>query len=427
MDHFQRRDGELYAEGVSLQEIADRFGTPTFVYARATITRHVRVLQEALADLDHEVCYAVKANGNLGLLELLNNLGCGFDAVSEGELARVLKAGGRAKRTIFSGVGKRPEEIERALKAGVLYLGVESAEELATVAEVAQRVGVRAPVALRVNPDVDAQTHAYIATGMKKNKFGVPWDQARDLYQSHAAHPHLELCGVTCHIGSQITQLAPFQDAAERMARLATDLQQSGVPLRYLGMGGGLGVPYGDEGPPSPQAYGEALSAVVKPTGLTLVLEPGRVIMGNAGVLLTRVVRRKTGADRQFVIVDAAMNDLLRPALYQAHHRMEVVAPRPGPQETVDVVGPVCESADAFARNLTLSRVEAGDALVLRTAGAYGFVMSSQYNGRPRAAEVLCDGDQSLLLRQRETVADLWRGEYGLRGHFHDTLLPRNF
>jgi diaminopimelate decarboxylase len=412
VDHFTRRDGGLACEDVQLADIAARFGTPTYVYSRATIARHVQVLGAAMSALPHLVCYAVKANANLAVLELLRELGCGFDAVSVGELARVQKAGGDPARTILSGVGKRDDEIEAALAAGVLYVSVESAEELDAIA----RSGRRARVSIRVNPDVDAKTHPYIATGMAQNKFGVPLDEARALYRRALGISTLEMVGVTCHIGSQVTELGPFEDAARRMSALARELLDAGVPLRFVGMGGGLGIPYQDETPPPPERYGAALTSLLGPLGLTVVLEPGRVIVGNAGVLLARVVRRKSGKERRFVLVDAGMNDLIRPALYGARHRIEPVGPARGAPEIVDVVGPVCESADTFAKSLELPRLESGDLVAVRSAGAYGFAMSSQYNARPRAAEVLVDGARAVLVRRRETLEELWRGESSLDG-----------
>jgi diaminopimelate decarboxylase len=413
MDYFQRRHGVLHAEDVPLTDIADAHGTPTYVYSRATITRHVRVLQQGVGELDHLLCYAVKANGNLAVLDLINRLGCGFDAVSGGELARVMAIGADPKTTLVSGIGKRDDEIAQALSAGVLYLCVESAEELDATAQIARHMGVRARVSVRVNPDVDPRTHPYIATGLKQNKFGVPMADAMELYERGRTETSLQMVGVTCHIGSQVTALEPFLDAAQRMAELAGQLRAAGTPLQHLGMGGGLGVPYfgGDE-PPSPERYGQELAAILKPLGLRVVLEPGRVIVGNAGVLLTRVVRQKQGADRRFVIVDAGMNDLLRPALYGAQHDLEpVVAGQEHARQPVDVVGPVCESSDTFSKSHDLPALRTGDLLALRTVGAYGAVMSSTYNGRPLAAEVLCDGDQALLVRERQAVSDLWRGE----------------
>ena len=415
MDHFHIRDHELCCEKVRLSDVADQFGTPTYVYSRATITRHVNVLKEALGSLDHLICYAVKANSNLAILELLQSLGCGFDAVSVGELARVLHVGADVQRTIVSGVGKRDDEITAALEAGVLYITVESAQELDAIAAIAKRLGVQAPISIRVNPDVDAKTHAYISTGMKQNKFGVPVEEALKLYRAGLNNPALHLVGLTCHIGSQITDLEPFVDAAQRMQTLTQTLIAEGVPLRYLGMGGGLGIPYMGESPPSPKLYGEALAKALGNLNLTLVVEPGRVIVGNAGILLTRVVRTKQGAERAFAVVDAGMNDLIRPALYQANHQLAAVRPEDTTDtEIIDVVGPVCESSDTFAKQQSLPRWQPGDLIAIRSTGAYGFVMASNYNGRPRPAEVLCDDDTVNLIRRRETIEELWQGEYHL-------------
>ena len=415
MDHFQRQGPTLHCENVNLHQVAERFGTPTYVYSKATISRHVRVLQEALVDLPHHLCFAVKANANLAILELLQNLGCGFDTVSVGELKRVQHIGAKPKQVIFSGVGKRDDEIASALRAGVLYICVESEEELAAVAGIAASMGVRAPVSVRVNPDVDAKTHPYIATGLNKNKFGIPMERAEAIYAEAILNPNLHMVGVTCHIGSQVTQLDPFQDTAHRMLKLAQALLKAGAPLEYLGMGGGLGIAYAGETPPPPQAYGKALAAILGPLNLTVVFEPGRVIVGNAGVLLTQVTRRKSGATRNFVLVDAGMNDLIRPALYQAHHAIEAVDTHDTAVELCDIVGPVCESADTFAEQQPFPIWEPGSLLAIRSAGAYGFVMTSHYNGRPRPAEVLCDGDQAYLVRKRETIDELWRGETRLR------------
>lgn len=426
MDYFERKQRVLHAENIALVDIAARFGTPTYVYSAATVTRHVRVLQEGLRDLDHVLCYAVKANGNLAILQLLNQLGVHFDAVSVGELARVLKAGGQGNTTILSGVGKRDDEIRAALRAGVMYICAESAEEIDAIARIAQEMGLRAPVSVRVNPDVDAQTHPYISTGLKQNKFGVPMQDALALYQRAQQYTSLAMVGVTCHIGSQITDLQPFLDAAQRMVVLVKQLKDVGMPLRHVGLGGGLGIPYGHETPPSPKAYGEALTGILRPLQLQVVFEPGRVIIGNAGILLTRVVRQKAGADRHFVLVDAGMNDLLRPALYNAYHDIvRVVDTNETEVAPVDVVGPVCESADTFAKGRTLPPLHAGDLVALRSAGAYGFVMSSTYNGRPQPAEVLVDGDSATLVRARSSLADLWHGEAGLHGEPFDAAVPQ--
>lgn len=416
MDHFGYAGGTLCAEDVSLAEVAARFGTPTYVYARATLQRHVEVLRRGLGELPHRICYAVKANGNLALLQVLHRLGCNFDAVSGGELLRVGRAGAPASGTIFSGVGKSDQEIRLALQLGVLYLSVESEAELVAIGEVAREMNVVAPVSLRINPDVDAKTHPYISTGMAENKFGVPTEAVPALVRLAVAHPHLELCGLSCHIGSQITELSPFRDAARRLATQVGGVQATGVTLRHVGMGGGLGIPYNDESPPDPAAYGAALGEVLAPLQREIVLEPGRVLVGNAGVLLTRVVRCKQHGPRAFVLVDAGMNDLMRPALYQAHHRIVPVAqPAPGASDVVvDVVGPVCESADTFGRAIALPQLRPGDLLAIRSAGAYGSVMASNYNGRPRPAEVLCDGARVQLVGRREAPEELWRLEADL-------------
>ncbi len=414
MDHFQRQGPTLHCEDVNLHDVAQRFGTPTYVYSKATITRHIKVLQEALTDLPHHICYAVKANGNLSILEVIQELGCGFDAVSVGELKRVEHIGADPKQVIFSGVGKRDDEIRSALEAGVLYICVESEEELEAVSKIAESMQIAAPVSVRVNPDVDPKTHPYIATGLNKNKFGIPMDRAEDIYREAVKNPNLKMVGVTCHIGSQVTQLDPFLDAAHRMLELTKKLLEVGAPIEYLGMGGGLGIPYAGETPPPPKVYGEALAKVLGPLKMTIVFEPGRVIIGNAGILLTEVVRRKEGATRTFTIVDAGMNDLIRPALYQAHHGIEGVDESDGETAPCDVVGPVCESADTFAEQTEFPIWKPGSLLAIRSAGAYGFVMACQYNGRPRPAEVLCDGDKAYLVRKRESLEELWSGEMRL-------------
>jgi diaminopimelate decarboxylase len=413
VNHFQRRRGVLHAEKLPLSRLAAEHGTPLYVYSTATITRHWRAMDRALSGLDHLVCYALKANGNLAVLRLLARLGAGFDIVSGGELYRVLKAGGDPGKVVFSGVGKRDDEIAFALEAGVKAIDVESGAELARVSVVARRLGVRAPIALRVNPDVDPRTHPYISTGLRESKFGVSMDEARRLYPIAAGDPALEVRGVACHIGSQITTLRPFLDAVSRLLVLVRDLGKAGIRLRHLDVGGGLGIPYDDEEPPHPEAYGRALRRALAGFDGQVLVEPGRLLVGNAGVLLTRVLYLKRSGRKTFVIVDAAMTDLVRPALYGAHHAIEPVdAPRRGVREIVcDVVGPVCESADFLARRRHMPEPRAGDLLAVRSAGAYGFAMSCNYNARPRAAEVLVDGDRAVLARRRETYADLVRGE----------------
>jgi diaminopimelate decarboxylase len=413
VNHFRRLRGALHAERVPLARLAALHGTPLFVYSTATLTRHWKVLERALKGVDHLTCYALKANGNLGVLRVLARLGAGFDIVSGGELFRVLKAGGDPRKVVFSGVGKRDDELAFALEAGVKVLDVESGAELGRVSVIARRLGVRAPIALRVNPDVDARTHPYISTGLRENKFGVPVEEARRLYALAAKDPALEIRGVACHIGSQITTLRPFLDAVARLRALARELGKAGVRLHHLDVGGGLGIPYGDEAPPAPEEYGRALKRALRGFDGQLLLEPGRLLVGNAGILLTRVLYLKRNGKKAFAVVDAAMNDLLRPSLYGAEHAVEPVdAPRRGAGQLVcDVVGPVCESTDFLAKARRLPEPQPGDLLAIRTAGAYGFAMSSNYNARPRAAEVLVDRDRARLVRRRETYADLVRGE----------------
>lgn len=424
MDYFERHDGVLHADGVDVREIAAHTGTPSYVYSAATLQRHARVMQDAMGSLPHLLCYAVKANGNLALLEWLAQAGCGFDAVSVGELVRVSQSGGDLARTIMSGVGKSDYEIACALRAGCLYICIESAPELDAVIRVARKTGIQAEVTVRVNPDVDPKTHPYISTGLRKNKFGVLTEAALALYERGQASEHIVMSGISCHIGSQITELEPFRDAATRVVELARRLIDRGIPLRHIGMGGGLGIPYRDESPPSPSLYGETLRDLLGPLGLTVVLEPGRVIVGNAAIVLTRVVRIKTHGTRQFAIVDVGMNDLIRPALYQAHHRVIPVEGKGDNSERYDVVGPVCESADTFALDCQLPVLREGSLLALRSAGAYSFVLASNYNGRRRPAEIFCRDGQWQTIRERETFADLTRGERRLDGSSVDESLP---
>jgi len=413
VNHFQRRGGVLHAEGIPIADLAQAYGTPLYLYSTATLVRHWRVLHRSLAGLRHLVCYAIKANSNLAVLNLFARLGSGFDIVSSGELYRVVKAGGDPRKVVFSGVGKRDDEIAFALHQRVKVLNVESGPELGRVSVVARRMGVRAPIALRVNPDVDPRTHPYIATGLRKSKFGVPVDDARRLYALAAKDPALDVRGVACHIGSQITTVAPFLDAIARVRALVRDLERTGLRLAHLDIGGGLGIQYRNEEPPHPDDYGRAVKRALRGFRGEVILEPGRVLVGNAGILVTRVLYVKRSGRKVFVVVDAAMNDLVRPSLYGAHHDIEPVgAPRPGAREVVcDVVGPVCESADFLARGRRLPEPESGDLLCVRSAGAYGFAMSSNYNARPRAAEVLVDGARAHLARRRERLPDLVRGE----------------
>ncbi|MFP5305146.1 MAG: diaminopimelate decarboxylase [Gammaproteobacteria bacterium] len=411
MDHFELRDGRLYAEDVAVADIAARFGTPCYVYSRATLTRHFRAFDDALAGTDHFVCYAVKANSNLAVLQLLARLGAGFDIVSGGELHRVLRAGGDASKIVFSGVGKREDEMRAALDAGIYCFNVESAFELDALDALARSMNRRAPIALRVNPDVDAKTHPYISTGLKKNKFGVDIATAEALYAEAATRAGIEIVGVASHIGSQLLEIAPFLDALDRVLALVDRLQARGVRLRHIDVGGGLGVRYKDETPPEPRDWALAIRPRLAERGLRILTEPGRAIAGNAGILVTRVLGLKPGAGKSFAIVDAAMNDLLRPTLYQAWMSIVPVTPRSDvPAQVYDVVGPVCETGDWLGKDRELA-VAPGDLLAVRTAGAYGFVMSSNYNTRPRAAEVMVDGAHAQLVRARETLDDLLRGE----------------
>jgi diaminopimelate decarboxylase len=411
MDCFSYRFGQLYAEDVPVAEIAAHFGTPVYVYSRASIEQNWRTFDQAFAQHPHLICYAVKANSNLAVLNLLARLGSGFDIVSVGELERVLKAGGKAEKIVFSGVGKREDELRRALEVGIACFNVEVAEEFERLNRIAGELGLEAKVALRVNPDIDAKTHPYIATGLKENKFGIDMADALEEILRAAELPHLKIVGLDCHIGSQLTQLAPFLAALERVLNLAERLKQEGIALKHLDLGGGLGISYRDELPPKPGEYAVALLAKLKGYGYEVWLEPGRAIVGNAGILVTRVEYLKKTPAKNFAIVDAAMNDLLRPALYQAWHTIVPVRLHTDvPEAVYDVVGPVCETGDFLGRGRRL-RLVPGDLLAVRSAGAYGFSMSSNYNSRPRPPEVLVDGSKMHLVRARETLEDLWRGE----------------
>ncbi|WP_397450550.1 diaminopimelate decarboxylase [Pseudomonas sp. NA-150] len=410
MDAFNYRDGELFAEGVALSAIADRFGTPTYVYSRAHIEAQYTAFADALAGMPHLVCFAVKANSNLGVLNVLARLGAGFDIVSRGELERVLAAGGSPDKIVFSGVGKTREDMRRALEVGVHCFNVESTDELERLQVVAAELGVRAPISLRVNPDVDAGTHPYISTGLKENKFGIAIADAEDVYIRAAQLPNLEVIGVDCHIGSQLTSLPPFLDALDRLLALIDRLGDCGIFLQHVDLGGGLGVRYRDEEPPSAGEYVAAVRERLEGRDLTLVFEPGRFIVANAGVLLTQVEYLKHTEHKDFAIVDAAMNDLIRPALYQAWMDVTAVRPRDGEARTYDIVGPICETGDFLAKERELVLAE-GDLLAVHSAGAYGFVMSSNYNTRGRVAEVLVDGAEAFEVRRRETLAELFAGE----------------
>ncbi len=409
MDHFAYRDGTLCAEDLPLSVVAERFGTPTYVYSRATLERHFRAFDDAFAGIPHQVCYAVKANSNLAVLNVLARLGSGFDIVSGGELERVLAAGGEPGKVVFSGLGKQEAEIARALEVGIACFNVESEAELDRINAVAVRMGKLAPVSLRVNPDVDAQTHPYISTGLKENKFGIDIDAAVDVYLRASRQPGLRIVGIDCHIGSQLTSVTPFVDALKRVLAMIDTLAARGIVIEHLDIGGGLGVRYREETPPEPRDYAQALLPLLEGRRLKVFMEPGRAIAANAGVLLTTVEFLKPTEHKNFAIIDAAMNDLIRPSLYGAWMDIVAVTPRHDdtPERSYDVVGPVCETGDFLGKDRAL-KIMAGDVLAVKSAGAYGFVMSSNYNTRGRAAEVMVDGDRAFVVRRRETVAELF-------------------
>ncbi|WP_086981871.1 diaminopimelate decarboxylase [Vibrio aphrogenes] len=412
MDFFNYQDdGQLWAENVPLTQLAEQFGTPLYVYSRATLERHWKAFDSSVAKHPHLVCYAVKANSNIGVLNVLARLGSGFDIVSGGELERVIAAGGDPKKVVFSGVGKTRAEMKRALEIGIKCFNVESEPELERLNQVAGELGVTAPISLRINPDVDAHTHPYISTGLRDNKFGIAFDRAPEVYKFAASLEHLEVQGIDCHIGSQLTELAPFIDATDRLLALIDNLTEQGIQIRHLDVGGGLGVVYRDELPPQPSEYAKALlSRLQNHSHLELVFEPGRAIAANAGVLLTKVELLKPTEHKNFAVIDAAMNDLIRPSLYQAWMNIVPVVPRQGTPLSYDLVGPICETGDFLGKDRELV-LEEGDLLAVRSAGAYGFVMSSNYNTRTRAAEVMVDGAQSHVVRQREELNRLWELE----------------
>ncbi|MEO5342868.1 MAG: diaminopimelate decarboxylase [Gammaproteobacteria bacterium SHHR-1] len=408
MDHFNYRDDRLFAEEIPLADIAERFGTPCYVYSRATLERHWRAFDRALANHPHLICYAVKANSNLAVLNVLARLGSGFDIVSVGELERVRVAGGDPAKVVFSGVGKRADEMQRALELGIRCFNIESEPELELLDQVAADMGLQAPVSIRVNPDVDAQTHPYISTGLRENKFGIDINRARAVYARAAELSHIQILGIDCHIGSQLTGLTPFIDALERVLTLVGQLKEDGIELKHLDLGGGLGVRYVDEDPPEPADYAAQIGNRLLNLPYEILIEPGRAIAANAGILLTRVEYLKNAEYKHFAIVDAAMNDLMRPALYQATQGIiPVDRRRLGEEQVYDVVGPVCETGDFLGKGRRLS-LHPGDLLAVRTSGAYGFSMSSNYNSRPRAAEVMVDGSYSHLVRRRESIEDLY-------------------
>ena len=411
MDHFTYRDNQLFAENVAIDAIVKQHGSPCYIYSRATLERHWNAFNDAFGSQAHLICYAVKANSNLGVLNVLARLGSGFDIVSIGELERVLQAGGEAKKVVFSGVGKREDEIRAALKTGIRCFNIEVLGELERINEVAGELGVKAPVSFRVNPDVDAQTHPYISTGLKENKFGIAIEDALEAYQTAAALPNIDVVGVDCHIGSQLTQTRPFLDALDKVLLLIDKLREHDITLKHLDLGGGLGICYRDEQPPEPADYITAILARLGDTPLEIMLEPGRAIVGNAGILVTRVEYLKPTEHKNFAIVDAAMNDLVRPALYGAWQAIIPVKNDSAAPELVwDIVGPVCETGDFLGKERTL-KLSQNDLLAVRSSGAYGFTMSSNYNSRPRVVEVMVDDDQIHVVRERETLAQLWQGE----------------
>ena len=411
MHYFIYKNNKLFCEDVALETIAKKVGTPTYVYSQATLTRHFKAYEDVLKNHDHLVCFSVKANSNLSVLKLLSKLGAGFDIVSQGELYRVLKAGGNPQKVVFSGVGKTQEEMAYALQKNILCFNVESDQELALLNLVAQKLKKKAPVSIRVNPDIDPKTHPYISTGLKENKFGIPIKEALALYQRASEFSAIQFIGIDCHIGSQMLSLEPILESVRELKKVILDLKQKGIHIRHLNIGGGLGIPYSKEVPPSPQEYLKDVLQELKDLKIKLLCEPGRTIVGNAGILLTKVLYTKKTTSKNFIIVDAAMNDLIRPTLYDAHHEIWPVEKRSLASISVDVVGPICESGDFLAKERELPHSHAGDFLAILSAGAYGFSMSSNYNSRPRVAEVLVNGKSFKVCRKRETLNDLIRGE----------------
>jgi len=411
MHSFEHRDSSMHCEEVPLDTLARQFGTPLYVYSHATLSRHYGVFDDAFSGVDHIICFSVKANPSLAVLDTLGSLGSGADVVSGGELYRATKAGIDAGRIVYSGVGKTTAEMMQALEAGILMFNIESFQELELLDRVAGEMGVRAPVSLRVNPDVDPKTHPYVATGLMTSKFGINLEYAASGYDRAARLENIDVIGVDCHIGSQLTDLSPFLDAFKMINGLINKLRKKGFNIRYLDLGGGLGITYEEEEPPSPAEYASAIKKVLKDEDLTIILEPGRNIAGNAGILLGRVLYTKETSRKNFVIVDAGMNDLIRPSLYDAYHALMPVTISNRPEKTVDVVGPICESGDFLARDRKMQELRTGDLIAVMSAGAYGFSMASTYNSRPLAAEVLVKGDQFYLIRERGTYDDLMRGE----------------
>jgi diaminopimelate decarboxylase len=412
MNHFQYQGNDLYCEQVAVKKIAEQVGTPFYLYSHATLSHHLATFTAAFASVPHLVCYSIKSNSNLAVLKTFVNGGAGFDIVSGGELFRAQQVGCDARKIVYSGVGKTEQEIAAALEANILMFNVESSQELETINRVAGQLGKKAGIAIRVNPDVDPQTHPYISTGMKKAKFGINIARALEDYRHAATLPHLEVIGVDCHIGSQLTKLSPFVDAIAKVRELVESLQQEGFAIRYLDLGGGLGITYKDEEPPSPADYAQAIIDATRGLNLTLIFEPGRVLTGNAGILVTKVLYVKHGEAKNFVIVDAAMNDLTRPTLYGSYQGIEAVERSTTGTMLADVVGPICESGDFLAQDREVPAFRQGDLVAVTSAGAYGFTMSSNYNSRCRVPEIMVKGDRILVVRERESFADLIRGEH---------------
>lgn len=412
MDFFQYKNNQLMAENLPVKQLAEQFGTPLYVYSRATLERHWHAFNNAFGEHPHLVCFAVKSNPNIAILNIMAKLGSGFDIVSQGELERVLAAGGDAAKVVFSGVAKSCQEIARALEVNIRCFNVESEAELLRINQIAGEMGKIAPISLRVNPDVDAHTHPYISTGLKENKFGVSAEQAREVYKVAATLPNIKIIGMDCHIGSQLTELQPFLDAVDRLIMLMEQLKQDGIRLKHLDLGGGLGVTYTDETPPHPTEYAKALWEKLSAfSELEIIVEPGRAITANAGILVTKVEYLKSNESRNFAIVDAGMNDMIRPALYQAYMNiLEIDRTLAREEKIYDVVGPICETSDFLGKQRKLAIAE-GDYLAQRSAGAYGASMSSNYNSRPRTAEVMVDGDKAYLIRRREALNELWQLE----------------
>ena len=412
MDYFNYQNNELFAENIAVQDIIYKYGSPCYIYSRATLERHWHAFDKAFGDQAHLICYAVKANANIALLNLLARLGSGFDIVSLGELQRVLAAGGDAGKIVFSGIGKREDEILAALKVGIRCFNIEVSGELDRINRLAGHLGVVAPISFRVNPDVDAKTHPYISTGLKENKFGIDINQALSEYRRAATMPNIKIIGIDCHIGSQLTETRPFLDALDKILDLVATLKAEGIHLHHLDLGGGLGIRYNDEQPPEPADYIKAVLERLGKTDFEILLEPGRAIVGNAGILVTQVEYLKPTAHKNFAIVDAAMNDLVRPSLYNAWQEIIPVSRlSDAAEQTLDIVGPVCETGDFLGKDRKLKLTQ-GDLLAIRSSGAYGFSMSSNYNSRPRVAELMVDGDQVHLIRERETTTQLWANEH---------------